>query len=122
MSDAGLLKAEIAKVAMALGPTIVRASGGGSSNYVADWVMDVLNDLLGLVEEDIVVDTTIDVAFQAAAEKALLDQLTQKGQRFGVEQGALVAMTPDGAVRALVGGRDYAGKQFTRSMAGWRHS
>jgi penicillin-binding protein 1A len=80
----------------------------------------VLNDLLGLVEEDIVVDTTIDVAFQAAAEKALLDQLTQKGQRFGVEQGALVAMTPDGAVRALVGGRNYAENQFNRAVAARR--
>jgi penicillin-binding protein 1A len=82
--------------------------------------MDVLNDLLGLVEQDIVVDTTIDVAFQAAAEKALLDQLTQKGQRFGVEQGALVAMTPDGAVRALVGGRNYAENQFNRAVAARR--
>jgi penicillin-binding protein 1A len=120
MSDAGLLKTDIAQAAMALGPTIVKASGGGSSNYVADWVMDVLNELVGLVEQDIVVDTTIDVAFQAAAEKALLDQLTQKGQRFGVEQGALVAMTPDGAVRALVGGRNYAENQFNRAVAARR--
>jgi penicillin-binding protein 1A len=120
MSDAGLLKTEIAQAAMALGPTIVRPSGGGSSNYVADWVMDVLNDLVGLVEEDIVVDTTVDVALQAAAEKALTDQLTQKGQRFGVEQGALVAMTPDGAVRALVGGRNYAENQFNRAVAARR--
>ena len=120
MSDAGLLKTDVAQAAMALGPTIVKASGGGSSNYVADWVMDVLNDLVGLVEEDIVVDTTVDVAFQAAAEKALLDQLTQKGQRFGVEQGALVAMTPDGAVRALVGGRNYVENQFNRAVAARR--
>jgi penicillin-binding protein 1A len=103
-----------------LGPTIVRPSAGGSSNYVADWVMDVLNDLVGLVGEDIVVDTTIDVALQAAAEKAVLDQLAQKGQRFGVEQGALVAMTPDGAVRALVGGRSYAENQFNRAVAARR--
>jgi penicillin-binding protein 1A len=120
MSDAGLLKKDVAQAAMALGPTIVRPSGGGSSNYVADWVMDVLNDLVGLVEQDIVVDTTIDVALQAAAEKAVLDQLTQKGQRFGVEQGALVAMTPDGAVRALVGGRNYAENQFNRAVAARR--
>jgi penicillin-binding protein 1A len=120
MSDAGLLKKDVAQAAMALGPTIVRPSAGGSSNYVADWVMDVLNDLVGLVEEDIVVDTTIDVAMQAAAEKAVLDQLAQKGQRFGVEQGALVAMTPDGAVRALVGGRSYAENQFNRAVAARR--
>jgi penicillin-binding protein 1A len=120
MSAARLLNEDVAQAAMALGPTIVRASGGGSSNYVADWVMDVLNDLVGLVEEDIVVDTTIDVGFQAGAEKALIEQLAQKGQRFGVEQGALVAMAPDGAVRALVGGRNYAENQFNRAVAARR--
>jgi penicillin-binding protein 1A len=120
MTDAGLLKTDTAQAAMVLGPTIVKASGGGSSNYVADWVMDVLNDLVGLVDEDIVVDTTIDPNLQATAEKAMLDQLTQKGQKFGVEQGALVAMTPDGAVRAMVGGRNYAENQFNRAVAAKR--
>jgi penicillin-binding protein 1A len=120
MTEAGLLKTDTAQAAMALGPSIVKASGGGASNYVADWVMDALNDVVGLVEEDIVVDTTIDPNLQAAAEKAMLDQLTQKGPRFGVEQGALVAMTPDGAVRALVGGRNYAENQFNRAVAARR--
>jgi penicillin-binding protein 1A len=120
MTDAGLLKTDTAQAAMALGPTIVKSSGGGSSNYVADWVMDVLNDLVGLVDEDIVIDTTIDPGLQAAAETAMLDQLTQKGQKFGVEQGALVAMAPDGAVRALVGGRNYAENQFNRAVAAKR--
>jgi penicillin-binding protein 1A len=120
MYEAGFINQDTAQAAMALGPTIARASGGGSSNYVADWVMDALNDLVGLVDEDIVVDTTIDISFQAAAEKALLDSLTQKGHRFGVEQGALVAMTPDGAVRALVGGRNYAENQFNRAVVAKR--
>jgi len=120
MADAGFINEDGAQAAMALGPTIVRARGGGSSNYVADWVMDVLNDLVGLVDEDVVVDTTIDVGLQAAAEKALLDPLAQKGQKFGVEQGALVAMAPDGAVRALVGGRNYAENQFNRAVAARR--
>jgi penicillin-binding protein 1A len=120
MTEAGWLKTDTAQAAMALGPTIVKASGGGSSNYVADWVMDVVNDTVGLVEEDIVVDTTIDPNLQAAAEKAVLDQLMQKGGRYGVEQGALVAMTPDGAVRALVGGRNYAENQFNRAVSARR--
>ncbi|HWN53365.1 MAG TPA: transglycosylase domain-containing protein, partial [Xanthobacteraceae bacterium] len=120
MADAGFINEDAAQAAMALGPAIVRARGGGSSNYVADWVMDVLNDLVGLVDEDVVVDTTIDVGLQAAAEKALLDQLAQKGQKFGVEQGALVAMAPDGAVRALVGGRNYAENQFNRAITAKR--
>jgi penicillin-binding protein 1A len=120
MTEAGLLKTDTAQAAMALGPSIVKSGGGGASNYVADWVMDALNDVVGLVEEDIIVDTTIDPNLQAAAEKAILDQLTQKGPRFGVEQGALVAMTPDGAVRALVGGRNYAENQFNRAVAAHR--
>ena len=82
--------------------------------------MDVLDDVVGRVEQDIVVETTIDPALQAQAEKALLDELTAKGAKFDVEQGALVAMTPQGAVRALVGGRNYAESQFNRAVAAKR--
>ena len=89
-------------------------------NYVADWVMDALNDALGHVDEDIVVQTTIDANLQASAEKSLDDELAQKGDKNGVAQGALVAMTPDGAVRALVGGRNYADSQFNRAVAAKR--
>ena len=46
------------KAAMAAAPAIVKQSAGGSSNYVADWVMDVLNESVGRVEEDIVIETT----------------------------------------------------------------
>jgi penicillin-binding protein 1A len=120
MSDAGLIKDDTAKAAMAHPPRIVQASAGGSVNYVADWVMDVVNDLIGRVDEDIVVDTGIDPVLQAAAEKAIVDTLAQKGEKFDVEQGALVAMTPEGAVRALVGGKNYAESQFNRAIAARR--
>ena len=93
---------------------------GGSINYVADWVMDVLDDVVGRVEQDIVVETTIDPTLQASAEKALLDELTPKGAKFDVEQGAMVVMTPQGAVRALVGGKNYAESQFNRAVAAKR--
>ena len=66
------------------------------------------------------VETSIDPVLQAAAEKALVDELAQKGQKFDVEQGALVAMTPEGAVRALVGGKNYAESQFNRAVAAKR--
>src|SRR6516225_913457 len=120
MADAKLIKDEAAKAAMAAPPKIVKPSAGGSSNYVADWVMDVLNELVGRVEEDVVVDTTIDGTLQAVAEKAVIEEIAQKGEKFGVEQGALVAMTPEGAVRALVGGRSYVENQFNRAVAAKR--
>ena len=99
----------------------MKPAGAGSVNYVADWIMDVLDDLVGRVEQDLVVETSIDPALQAAAEKALVDELAQQGRRSSTsQQGALVAMTPDGAVRALVGGRNYAESQFNRAVAAKR--
>src|SRR5665811_2340273 len=68
----------------------------------------------------IVVRTTIDSGLQAGAEKALTEELAQKGDKSGVSQGALVAMTPDGAVRAMVGGRNYGESQFNRAVAAKR--
>src|SRR5262249_9551604 len=81
-------------------------------NYVADWIMDVLDDLVGRVDKDLVVETSIDPVLQAAAEQALVDELALKGQKFDVAQGAIVAVTPEGAVRAMVGGKNYAESQF----------
>ena len=120
MSDAGLINEGAAKVAMMHPPRIVAQAASGAVNYVADWVMDVVNDLIGRVEEDIVVETTLDPLLQGAAEKALVDTLAQKGEKFDVEQGALIAMTPEGAVRAMVGGKNYAESQFNRAVAAKR--
>ena len=72
----------------------LKPAGAGSVNYVADWIMDVLDDLVGRVEQDLVVETSIDPVLQAAAEKALVDELALKGAKLDVAQGAIVAMTP----------------------------
>lgn len=120
MAELGFISDANAHAAIARPPRIVAQAGNGSVNYVADWIMDVLNDVLGHIEEDIVVATTIDAGLQVGAEKALVDELAQKGDKGGVAQGALVAMTPDGAVRAMVGGRNYAESQFNRAVAAKR--
>ena len=108
------------RIALSRPPRIVAQASNGAVNYVADWVMDALNDALGHVDEDIVVYTSIDAGLQASAEKSLEEELAQKGDKNGVAQGALVAMTPDGAVRAMVGGRNYADSQFNRAVAAKR--
>ncbi|MBV8322482.1 MAG: PBP1A family penicillin-binding protein [Hyphomicrobiales bacterium] len=120
MTELGFVTETMAKTALAQPARAVRSAGAGSVNYVADWIMDVLDDLVGRVEQDLVVETSIDPALQAAAEKALTDELALKGQKFEVAQGAIVAMTPDGAVRALVGGKSYAESQFNRAVAAKR--
>ncbi len=120
MANGGFLSADSAKTAFAHAPQIVKPAGAGLVNYAGDWVMDLLNDLVGRVEQDIVVETTIDPALQAAAERAVTEELTQRGEKFAVEQGALVAMSPDGAIRALVGGRNYGESQFNRAISAKR--
>lgn len=108
------------KFALAHPPSISAQPGTGSVNYAADWVMDVIDDLIGHIDGDLVVVTTIDTGMQAAGEKALTEELSKKGEKSGVGQGALIAMTPDGAVRAMIGGRNYTQSQFNRAVAAKR--
>ena len=116
MADGNYIAENMVTVAMAQPARVIPQAGASSVNYVADWIMDVLDDIVGRVEEDIVIETSIDPALQAIAEKALVEELAQKGGKFGVTQGAVVTMTPDGTVRALVGGRDYSASQFNRAV------
>jgi penicillin-binding protein 1A len=120
MADMNFVTANMAKTALAHPAQPVKPAGAGSAGYVADWIMDVLDDLIGRIEQDIVVETAIDAALQELAEHALVDELARKGAKAGVGQGAIVAMSPDGAVRALVGGRNYAESQFNRAVAAKR--
>src|SRR5438128_7518621 len=120
MTELGFVTETMAKSALAQPAHAIKTAGTGSLNYVADWIMDVLDDLVGRVEQDLVVETSIDPTLQAAGEKALTDELALKGQKLDVAQGALVAITPEGAVRAMVGGRNYAESQFNRAVAAKR--
>jgi penicillin-binding protein 1A len=120
MAEQKLASEDAVRVALSHPAHAVRSATAGSVNYVADWVMDAVNDVIGRFDEDIVVETSIEPPLQAAAERALAEVLAQKGEKFGVGEGALVAMTPDGVVRALVGGRSYAESQFNRAIAAKR--
>jgi penicillin-binding protein 1A len=95
-------------------------SASGSINYFVDWVADVLPAYTGEPNTDLTVRTTIDPAMQKAAEEIVARVLAAEGNKFNVTQAALVAMTPDGAVRAMVGGKSYAQSQFNRAVQAQR--
>ncbi len=120
MKQLGFISKASERLALAHPPGIVAHPDKGSSNYVADWVMDGVNDVLGHVDQDIVVHTTIDARMQGEADQALDQELAQNGKKYRVGEGALVSMTPAGAVRALVGGRNYAKSQYNRAVAAKR--
>ncbi|EIM29312.1 penicillin-binding protein, 1A family [Microvirga lotononidis] len=120
MNELGFITPGMTKTALGAPAEPVRPNGAGSANYAADYVMDVLDDFVGNVESDIVVSTTIEPTMQATAERVLVEELNAKGQKFNVSQGAFVALQPDGAVRALVGGRNYETSQFNRATTARR--
>src|ERR1700729_2520968 len=98
----------------------VKPVGAGTVNYVADWIGEVLDDLVGQIDQNIVVETSIDPRLQSIAEASVIDELAAKSVKFNVSQGALVAMAPDGAVRAMVGARNYAESQYNRAVTAKR--
>jgi penicillin-binding protein 1A len=120
MADVKFITETQAQAAIGHPVVSVKPAGAGTINYVADWIGEVLDDLVGQVEQSIVVETTIDPKLQSVAESAVIDELAAKSVKFNVSQGALVAMSPDGAVRAMVGGRNYAESQYNRAVTARR--
>ena len=116
----GFISENMGKLALINPAQAAAPRGAGSVNYAADYVMDVLNETLGAIDDDIVVTTTLSSALQGAGERALTEELDKKGARFGVSQGALVAIDMSGQIKALIGGRNYAESQFNRAVAARR--
>jgi penicillin-binding protein 1A len=91
------------------------------AQYFTDWIDDKVRSLVGEPTEDLVVETTLDLPIQAAAEQALVRGIEgARGQ--GVQQGALVAMDGEGRIRAYVGGERYAESQFDRATMAQRQA
>ncbi len=120
MQQEGFITEAMAKIALAQPAEVYRDTGAGSINYVADYVMDVLADTIGAIDQDLIVSTTIDPAMQASAEKALAEELDKQGPKFAVSQGALISIDVNGQIKALVGGKSYAESQFNRAVAAKR--
>ena len=93
--------------------TMTPATNGGDTNiyrYWTDFVMDELKSRIGEFESDMYVYTTLD--------KPLQDYVAQTmSEKVGPYQGAVIAMNPDGALRAMAGGVNYQASQFNRATA-----
>ncbi|RVT99707.1 PBP1A family penicillin-binding protein [Rhodovarius crocodyli] len=86
-------------------------SGGG---WFADWVMETVATRMPQLT-DVMVRATLDPRWQSAAETRLRALIEREGDRANVAQGAVVVLDANsGAVRAMVGGRDYRRSPFNR--------
>jgi penicillin-binding protein 1A len=115
MQDAGFIDDNTRAMAQATRPRIMHTTGTPGAGWFADWIVARLNDTIGTAAEPIIVETSFDLDTQTQAERAVAAGLAADGEKLHAGQAALVAMTPDGAVRAMVGGREYAGSTFNRA-------
>ena len=115
MQEAGFISSAACADAQSTRPRVMHATSTPGSGYFADWVVAHVPGFVGDVSEPIVVQTTLDLDMQKKAEHAVETGLARDGTRLRAGEGALVAMTPDGAIRAMVGGRSYAQSPFNRA-------
>ncbi len=101
------------------------AAEARAGGYFADWVMDSGPGFLTReTTEDVVIRTTFDQRIQTVAEEALRAVLDEKLKEGSKAQAAIVIMSADGAVRAMVGGRRFKGiaGQFNRAIMAKRQT
>ncbi len=92
------------------------------AQYFTDWLDGQVRAILGKEPtQDLVVETTLDLPIQAAAEQSVRAGVTGHANQ-GVQQSALVALDGEGRVRAYVGGESYADSQFDRATQAERQA
>jgi penicillin-binding protein 1A len=115
-----LTETKAAEAARGIQVAVVSAPTGNARHFV-DWVLEAVSDYVTAGGRDLVVKTTLDLVLQRQAETAM-GRAFLAADRAGMQagDGALVALAPEGAVRAMVGGRDYGKSQFNRAVQALR--
>lgn len=107
MHEQGYLTDEEYKDAQDHPAQLSRAARDRAGGYFADWVMESGPAFLTKdTTEDVVIETTLDQKLQKAAETALTDVFANKVKGGSKAEAAIIVMSADGAVRAMVGGRE----------------
>lgn len=116
MEEAGFLAANRAKKVDPARARYRSASTQGQRGaYFVDWVLEQLPGYVGPSPGAIMVKTTLDARLQRVAERAVERVLAGSTGTAKASEAAFIALSPDGAVRAMVGGRSYARSQFNRA-------
>jgi len=114
MQEAGKITAEQAAKADPASVKLAPEPKQNSVRYFTDWALAQLDELIDETGEPIDVWTTLDLSMQRAADAAI------RVNAPGNAQGALVSMDRDGAVRAMVGGKDYVSSIYNRATQAQR--
>ncbi len=88
--------------------------------FVDDWAAEAAPMLAAETDRNLIVETTIDAGLQQAARTAVEDVMRTKGRMARASEAAVLLLSPDGAVRVMIGGRNHADSQFNRAVRAMR--
>lgn len=114
MARNGFITPEVAASVRPADVRIQQTTNNNSIRYFTDWALPQLDQLIDQTQDPIDVWTTLDPGMQAAGDKAVSANAPDGAQ------GALVAIDRDGAVRAMVGGKDYVDSIYNRATQATR--
>jgi penicillin-binding protein 1A len=114
MARNGFISPEVAASANPAQVRIQQTTNNNSVRYFTDWALPQLDQLIDQTQDPIDVWTTLDPGMQAAADRAVRANAPDGAQ------GALVSIDRDGAVRAMVGGKDYVDSIYNRATQATR--
>lgn len=107
MEDQGYLTAAAAANARENPARLSSAAAAQAGGFFADWVMDSGPEFFTRdTTEDVIIRTTLDQRLQRAAEEAMIEVFETQVREGSTAQAAIIVMSADGAVRAMVGGRN----------------
>ena len=123
MEEQGFLTEEQTIRALATPAVLSTAAAARAGGAFADWVMEEAPSYLtDQTSEDVLIKTTFDPEIQRAAEEALARVFDTKVREGSEAEAAIVVMSSDGAVRAIVGGRAHGQARFNRATQALRQT
>lgn len=108
--------------ALALASSAEETFKGSAIRYFTDWIVDLLETKVEVMDRDLIVTTTLDPQLQTLAETKLAQVLEEKEETSKFSQMSLVSMDYEGAIRALLGGVNYKKSQFNRATQALRQA
>lgn len=91
-----------------------------SLRFFTDWVNEMIPNYVSTNDRDLIVVTTLDLQLQEKAEAAAMKKFSEMAKDLNVSELGLVLLTPDGAVKAMLGGHDYTSNQYNHATQAQR--
>ncbi len=120
MAEAEMIGLEEYGLALAQPATFQTLPSTPGFEHLVDWIVEMVPQLAGEIHTNVIVETSVDADLQEAAWAALREVMGHMGASVHASEAAVVALSPDGRLRALIGGMNYQSSQFNRAVSARR--